>query len=1200
MPLHPKAKEFAKSGLFAGLRSFEDLEKRIAAIPENKVKGDAFEVFAEAYLATQRKHDTHLVWPRSATPLDVLGKLGLGEMDYGVDGVLQTLLGDLSAYQVKFRAGREPMTWRELSTFMGLADSPHIRSRILITNCDELPAVMNERQGFFCIRGSDLDRMDPSDFQAIESWLAEAVVQPTKKKPLPHQEEALADIVPSLQKDDRATAIMACGTGKTLVTLWTAEQLGSQKILVLLPSLALLRQTLHEWLKETSLNSLAYLCVCSDPTVKGDADAISTAQSDLDFEVSTNPQNVRRFLDAPFKGTKVIFSTYQSASVVGNAMKKGESFDLGIFDEAHKTAGREGRNYGYALDDKNLPIAKRLFVTATPRHYNPSKRNKEGEATVAFSMDDPNVYGEQCHTLSFSKAANLGIICGYKVIISVITSDQVTDELLSKGLVTVKGDDIRARQVANQIALRDAAAKYGVSKIFTFHSTVKSAASFVAEAGEGVRSHLPEFSAFHVSGEMPAAHRELLMRDFRNIPKAVMSNARCLTEGVDVPAVDMVAFLSPKKSKVDIVQAIGRAMRKSEGKETGYVLVPLYLEQKEGESLDKAIERANFEEIWDVLQSLKEQDEILAQLITQSAQSRGAGKGWDDSNFTDRIDFTGPALALESIRASVTTHVLEHLESSWDVNFGKLVKFKEEHGHCKVPGNSKTDKELGKWTSHQRTYYTQKKLSDDRIGKLEALGFEWDPLAADWQLWFQALLEYKAEYGNCRVPDIYKKAKGLSSWIKNQRKYFHAETLSYERISKLEGLGFEWDPLTTDWDRMFDALNAYKSKHGDCRVPQRYKINISLSHWVRNQRDSFKSGKLSAERIGKLDAIGFEWDPLNSDWVIFFEELKAFREKYGDCRVSRTKEEFKELANWISNQRSLYKKGKLSPERISKLESLGYEWDILDSDWSRYFDALTEYKSKNGSCRVPYSFSEYPRLGIWVARQKRFFERGKLSPDRIARLDALGFEWNTIDVWQESFDALVAYKNKHGDCRVPFNYQPNKKLAIWVANQRGDYKTGKLYKDRIAKLESLGFDWNTLASDWENSFGQLENYKKTFGNCRVSQKSHTHAALGKWVSHQRSSYNSGRLSPDRIKRLEDLGFEWNTFTGDWDRMFGALKAYRAEHGDCCVAGSSKTNKDLGLWVKTQRRLYKQGRLPQDRITKLEAIGFVWALQSRGR
>ena len=167
------------------------------------------------------------------------------------------------------------------------------------------------------------------------------------------------------------------------------------KILVLLPSLALLRQTLHEWLRETRLPSLAYLCVCSDPTVKEGLDALATPQSDLDFQVSTDAASVRRFLDVPFAGVKMIFSTYQSASVVGAAMPPDEAFDLAVFDEAHKTAGREGRNFALALDDQNLAIRKRLFLTATPRHYNPHDRDREGDARLLFSMDNPAVYGKQ-------------------------------------------------------------------------------------------------------------------------------------------------------------------------------------------------------------------------------------------------------------------------------------------------------------------------------------------------------------------------------------------------------------------------------------------------------------------------------------------------------------------------------------------------------------------------------------------------------------------------------------------------------------------------------------------------------------------------------------------------------------------------------------------------------------------------------------
>ena len=148
---HSKAGRFVEQRLFAGLSVFTELEQRIAGLPDEKSRGDAFEIFAEAYLATQRRHDAESVWPFSSVPTETLANLQLATQDYGVDGVLKTRLGKFSAYQVKFRTGRPALTWRELSTFIGLADSPNIHSRILLTNCDELPPVLNDRQGFFCI-----------------------------------------------------------------------------------------------------------------------------------------------------------------------------------------------------------------------------------------------------------------------------------------------------------------------------------------------------------------------------------------------------------------------------------------------------------------------------------------------------------------------------------------------------------------------------------------------------------------------------------------------------------------------------------------------------------------------------------------------------------------------------------------------------------------------------------------------------------------------------------------------------------------------------------------------------------------------------------------------------------------------------------------------------------------------------------------
>jgi superfamily II DNA or RNA helicase len=1162
MPLHPKAREFAKSGLFAGLSSFEELEKRIAAITENKGKGDAFEVFAEAYLATQRRHEIGQVWPLDAAPMDLLKKLKLPLKDYGVDGVAQTALGGHQVYQVKFRSGRTPLTWEELSTFMGLSDSPEIQSKVVITNCEELPAIINERHNFFCIRGSDLDRLTGEDFKAIEAWVSEAKITIRKSTPFPHQQEALDAIVPALKSEDRVSAIMACGTGKTLTALWTTEQLGASKVLVLLPSLALLRQTLHEWLKETSLD-LAYLCVCSDPTVKGDADEISTAQSDLDFKVSTDTVTVRRFLDAPFKGMKVIFSTYQSAAVVGEAMKKGESFDLGIFDEAHKTAGCEGRNYGYALEDKNIAIRKRLFVTATPRHYNPSKRTKEGEATIAFSMDEPKVYGPQSYVLSFGEAARRMIICGYKVIISVITSDQVTDELLSKGTVAVKGDEIRARQVANQIALRDALAQYGVSKIFTFHSTVKSAESFVADGNEGVRTHLPEFSALHVSGAMPTARRERVMKEFRSAPKAVMSNARCLTEGVDVPAVDMIAFLSPKKSKVDIVQAIGRAMRKSGSKEVGYVLIPIYLEQKAGESIEEAVARANFEEVWDILQSLQEQDEVLAELIRDMAVAKGRGKGFDDSRLSDRIAFTGPVLALESIHQAITTKVLDRLESSWDVNFGKLLKFKEEHGHCEVRKNTDHDTKLSNWVGVQRVEYKRNIITNIKKNRLDSIGFTWDVID---KLWFEKLGElalFKKNHGHCLVPLYYKENRSLGKWVTHQRERFKKKKLPKELVRKLDELGFSWEAgiRKLSWDERFNELVEFKKEFGHCIVPFRWSRNKSLSTWLNNQKQYRKRGSLNDHQIKLLTDIGIVWEEVK-DWHERYEELLTFKKKFGHCNVTQ-KGDYQSLGKWLGQQRS---------------------------------------NKKRGHPNIPQSDKDR-KLAHWVHAQKRQKRLGLLSEKSVTLLEAIGIKWEGGQLarpWKERFAELVLFKTNSGHCNVP-KHQGFDTLYNWVTVQRVRYRKGELSSRSISQLESLGFDFKNDYSPINRGskyntlelIKELKLFRDAYGHCNVPKNYSKNPRLGRWLYEMMKKKKSGKISQSTFNLLNELGVNWNSLRSSWDKMYELLIEYIRLNRNASISIKDKNNQKLYYWVIRQRVASNRGTLSKDKKQLLEKIGFKW-------
>jgi len=248
-PIHPESQSFLESGLFDDLTSFADLESRISAIPgEGKVKGDAFEVFVEAYLNTHPEHlQSVQVWPGASVPADVVERFALTFDDNGIDGVYRTVLGEYHGYQAKFRSGRRPLSWGKdrLSNFIGQTE--RCDHRVLIANSDDIDAVALQRDHFTHVKGSFFDTLGPDDFEVIRSWLAGGSTTRRRMVPYPQQETAIDGIIQTFESYNRAKVIMACGTGKTLVALWTAERMAVKNILVLVPSLPLLRQILREW-----------------------------------------------------------------------------------------------------------------------------------------------------------------------------------------------------------------------------------------------------------------------------------------------------------------------------------------------------------------------------------------------------------------------------------------------------------------------------------------------------------------------------------------------------------------------------------------------------------------------------------------------------------------------------------------------------------------------------------------------------------------------------------------------------------------------------------------------------------------------------------------------------------------------------------------------------------------------------------------
>jgi Helicase associated domain len=311
-------------------------------------------------------------------------------------------------------------------------------------------------------------------------------------------------------------------------------------------------------------------------------------------------------------------------------------------------------------------------------------------------------------------------------------------------------------------------------------------------------------------------------------------------------------------------------------------------------------------------------------------------------------------------------------------------------------------------------------------------------------------------------------------------------------------------------------------EHKHCRVPARYKTSdgFRLGQWVSVRRLS--QDKLSSERKERLDSLGFEWDPFTADWEDGFEHLQAFIKEHKHCRVPA---EYKSsdgyrLGRWIT-LKLRYRKSILSPKQIERLDELGFEWE----EGLKHLEA---YVKEYGSCRVPprYKAPDGHRLGGWVIEQRH--KPDTLFPERRARLDALGFDWDPYATdWEEGFEHLVPYVKEYKNCRVPHGYgsPDGYRLGGWLLKQR--QKREALSHERKARLDALGFDWDPHTTKWEQGFEHLMAYVNEYRHCRVpyGYKSPDGYKLGNWASVQRSLKD--KMDPDRRQRLEALpGWVW--------------------------------------------------------------------------
>ena len=666
--------------------SFDSLVQQINELAETqRDRGTYFEYLARAYFQNEPTYQNEFknIWMLA----DVPEKHGIPKTDIGADLVAETFTGELVAIQAKFydRAIQKS----NIDSFLSELGKNYYKSGIIVASTDKwgknAEKALADRSDVFRIGLSNL-RNSRIDWDKFSFERPDEVTVKAKKKPRYYQKEVIEKALTYFKENDRGQLIMAPGTGKTFTSLKVAEAMAKESnkeqyvVLYLVPSIQLLTQTLRGWNNDTDM-TMSSMAVTSDrnasrSSVKQDESNIQIKASDIGYPATTSPEkvlnNYRELMGKPKKELLVVFGTYQSIDVLGKAQKEGfPEFDLIIADEAHRTTGakalgEDDSSFTKVHSNSNIKGYKRLYQTATPKLYGTEARKKaESNSILISSMDDENLYGKVFYRLGFGDAISHDILTDYKLMVLAV-DETVVQKDMQKSLSDPENglniDDIgRIIGVWNGMIKResftDKVSGEPMKRAIAFSRTIKDSQRLSEQFENVVNDYLDSDKGYsvnvrHVDGSMNALQKNealdwLASDDIPEDSARILSNVRFLTEGIDVPNLDAIVFLSPRKSQVDIVQAVGRIIRKSEGKEYGYIILPIVVPA--GETPETILDNnKSYDVVWQVLNALRSVDERFEATVNKlelnkkkpkNIQVIGVGGAPDDPTLNANGDY---------------------------------------------------------------------------------------------------------------------------------------------------------------------------------------------------------------------------------------------------------------------------------------------------------------------------------------------------------------------------------------------------------------------------------------------------------------------------------------------------------------------------------------------------------------------------------
>jgi len=873
----------------------------------------------------------------------------------------------------------------------------------------------------------------------------------------PHQQSIINSVEKALTYADKTTINAACGIGKSFISLKliaNSADTNSTNI-IFVPTLMLAQQFIQFiHTQKTSKQSFETIAVCSDESVvEANLYNLDFNTSEITTLIAREADDITQFItnNKNSKSHKIIIATYHSAyKIKQSQIAAGWRANFAIFDEAHKTTTMRGQSALF------IDAAKQIFMTATPRIIKTSKHNSFKEFS---SMDNTDVYGKIDTTYSFRQAIDEDVLTSYKIEI-LLTEDKYVDYVNNpqKTYNPETKSEIHTQLLTiGKIGLElQKEKKIGIA----YFNSVKASKLFVKVANSLAKDRgLIHQIAWHIDGSMTSSQRKLVIEE-ASLSGGLISNVSVLTEGIDLPELEAVIFAEARSSQIDIVQAIGRVMRKSMSnpQKVGRIILPLAA-TAEADATKAFLNNNQMTAIKNVLISLVEYDNVLYDAFIQAVSVDRKNYSNSDEKFKYLNNFINIFDFLPKMTQAEVSHFLDSLKFqiltiptlNWWRSYSEYKNFYQKNNKNPIYAKNKNltpnqeQDRLALWGQTQKALYNKNTLDSRKVEALEQLpSWYWSPsISIEWEKNLQLLHDFMQT--NSSLPSTYAKKSAeerkIANWVAIQKRKYRKNALTFEQRKKIEhalGLSVESHPRTrTHWEEVYEELTNFIHKNN--RLPFATSIDLhekKLGVWRNSQKQAYMGTTvkaLSNDQKEKLSALPlWDWGKKNISWDDAFEEVQIFIEKNKRYPIpSKTEEAM--LGLWVNKQKTKhqntqeYLKAKnikpLSEIQKTKLSSLPNWYASKEDSWLDMCSQLEQWFAMN-----PNNFIvdiEFDILKLWTSKQQAYYKAGTLAQEYVFLLEELpNWEWKkTINAaWAKNFrQALTWFESYplHSNLNIP-------------------------------------------------------------------------------------------------------------------------------------------------------------------------------------